>query len=326
MLSPWLGLPRERVLTRAIDRHARAHDASHFLLYPRAVAVPRDADEVASLLRGCAAAGLGVTFRAGGTSLSGQAGTDGVLADVRHHFDGIEVLDGGRRVRVEPGVTVNRVNAYLAEYGRMIGPDPASAAACTIGGVVANNSSGMACGTTENAYRTLESLVVVLASGNVIDTGAADADERLRALEPGLYEGLARLRQRVLDNDDSLARIKQQFSMKNTMGYGLNSLVDYTRPADILTHLMVGSEGTLGFIASATFRTVSVRPHAQTGLLVFADLADANRALPGLVSTGAATLELMDTESIRVGQALADCPASIASIVMASRPAATDSA
>ena len=309
-----LGLGREQVLTSPIDCRARAHDASHFLLYPRAVAVPRDADDVARLLRGCAEAGLGLTFRSGGTSLSGQAGTDAVLADVRRHFDGIEILDEGRRVRVQPGVTVNRLNAHLAPYGRAIGPDPASSAACTIGGVIANNSSGMACGTVENSYRTLESMVVVLASGTVIDTGADDADEKLRILEPGLYRGLLELRERLMSNPESVSTITQQFSMKNTMGYGLNSFLDYSTPAEILAHVMVGSEGTLGFVASAVFRTVSVRPYVETGLLVFEDLHAANRALPELVATGAATLELMDTASIRVGQALPNCPKQVSDI------------
>lgn len=300
-----------QVRTRELDRRALAHDASHFLLLPSAVVAPRDADEVARLLRATAAAGIGLTFRSGGTSLSGQAGTDGVLADVRRNFTGVEVLDDGARVRVQPGVTVKQLNARLARYGRKFGPDPASEAACTIGGVVANNSSGMACGTVENSYRTLESVVVVLPSGTVVDTGAADADEKLRMLEPALYEGLLRLRERVVSNPASVARIAQQFSMKNTMGYGVNALVDYDTVPEILAHLIVGSEGTLAFVASATFRTIPLRTHTSSALLVFDDLYAANRALPGLVATGAATLELMDATSLRVGQAFPDTPAMI---------------
>ncbi|MEA4943369.1 MAG: FAD-binding and (Fe-S)-binding domain-containing protein [Propionicimonas sp.] len=294
-----------------LDRRALAHDASHFLLHPAAVVTPRTAEEVAHLLRATSAAGIGLTFRSGGTSLSGQAGTDQVLADVRRHFTGVEILDDGARVRVEPGVTVRQLNAHLARYGRKFGPDPASEAACTIGGVVANNSSGMACGTVENSYRTLESVVAVLPSGTIIDTGAADADEKLRTLEPALYEGLLTLRRRVVGNPASVAKISQQFSMKNTMGYGINALVDHTTPVDILTHLLIGSEGTLAFVASATFRTVPVRGHVATALVVFDDLYAANNSLPGLVATGAATLELMDATSLRVGQRFGDSPAMI---------------
>jgi D-lactate dehydrogenase len=297
-----------QVRVEEFDRRACAHDASHFLLYPQAVVAPKSAEEVARLLRACAQTGLALTFRSGGTSLSGQAGTDKVLVDVRRNFTGVEVLDGGARVRVQPGATVQAVNAHLARHGRKLGPDPASSKACTIGGVVANNSSGMACGTVENTYRTLESLVVVLASGTVIDTGAPDADDKLRLTEPALYEGLAKLRDRVRSNPASMAKIEQQYSMKNTMGYGLNSFTDYAMPIDILAHLMIGSEGTLGFVAEATYRTVPIRSFAKTALVVFEDLFQANSALPALVESGAATLELMDPTSLRVGQAFDDTP------------------
>jgi D-lactate dehydrogenase len=297
-----------QVKTRAIDLHANAHDASHFLLIPQAVVTAGNAAEVGGLLRASAAQGVPLTFRSGGTSLSGQAVTDGVLVDVRRNFRDIEVLDDGARVRVQPGVTVRALNARLARYGRKFGPDPASEAACTIGGVVANNSSGMNCGTVDNTYRTLESLTVVLPSGTVIDTGAPDADQKLRALEPVLYEGLARLAGRVRNNADSVQRIRQQFSMKNTMGYGLISLLDFQAPVDIMAHLIVGSEGTLGFVAEAVFRTIPRLQHAAAGLLVFPDLEAANAALPALVETGAATIELMDALSLKVGRTLKGTP------------------
>jgi D-lactate dehydrogenase len=298
----------EQVRTRALDLHAGAHDASHFLLIPQAVVFAGNADEVGRLLHASAAQRVPLTFRAGGTSLSGQAITDGVMVDVRRNFKEIEVLGDGSRVRVQPGVTVRALNARLAPFGRKFGPDPASEGACTIGGVVANNSSGMACGTVDNTYKTLESLTVVLPSGTVIDTGAPDADERLRSLEPTLHEGLLRLSRRVRENPASVATIEHQFSMKNTMGYGINALLDYERPAEILAHLIVGSEGTLGFVAEAVFRTIPKLNHVTTGLLIFDDLEAANTALPALVETGAATLELMDALSLKVGQALPGTP------------------
>ena len=128
------------VRTRAIDRLAYAHDASHFVLTPQAVVVPRDAAEVGRLFAAAKRAGVPLTFRSGGTSLSGQAVTGGILADTRRHFRRIEVLDDGARVRVGPGATIRQVNARLAAHGRKLGPDPASEGACTLGGVVANNS------------------------------------------------------------------------------------------------------------------------------------------------------------------------------------------
>ncbi|MGB7982594.1 MAG: FAD-binding and (Fe-S)-binding domain-containing protein, partial [Candidatus Nanopelagicales bacterium] len=292
-----------RLGTRATDVLKMRHDASHFALTPRAVATPVDAAEVGRLFQVAAVQGVPLTFRSGGTSLSGQAGTHGILVDTRRHFRDIEVLDGGRRVRMGPGATVRAVNARLAGLDRKLGPDPASEIACTLGGVVANNSSGMACGTAANTYHTLDSLVLVLPSGTVIDTGAPDADDRLRLTEPDLYAGLARLRDRVRGNSDSVAFLEAQFAMKNTMGYGLNSFLDHTRPVDVLAHLVVGSEGTLAFIASIVMRTVPLLRHAMTGLLVFDTLAGATGALPALVATGPATIELMDSVSLRVGQA-----------------------
>ena len=310
-----------RVKTRALDRHANAHDASHFLLVPQAVVVAQDAAEVGALLRTATEQGVHLTFRSGGTSLSGQAVTDGVLVDVRRNFKDIEVLDNGLRVRVQPGVVVRALNARLAQYGRKFGPDPASESAATIGGVVANNSSGMACGTVDNTYQTLESVTVVLPSGTVVDTGAADADERLLEREPVLYRGLIELAQRTRDNAASVATIRQQFSMKNTMGYGVNSLLDFDRPVDMLAHLIVGSEGTLGFVAEAVFRTVPKLPHVTTALLIFPGLEAATAALPALVATGAATLELMDALSLTVGQQMPGAPAIVLDLTVAEHAA-----
>ncbi len=299
------------ISTRAIDRVAHAGDASHYLLTPRGVAVAEDAAEVARLMRSAAAAKRTITFRSGGTSLSGQASSDDLLVDVRRGFRRVTVLDEGARVRVQPGVTVRQVNAMLARRGYRLGPDPASEAACTIGGVVNNNSSGMACGIVENTYETLESMVFVLPSGTVVDTADPDADRALHNAEPVLVERLERLRRRVTENSDSVERIRRAFAMKNTMGYGVNAFLDYSSPADLLAHLIIGSEGTLAFVAEATFRTVLIRNHAAAGLALFPDLDAATRALPALVGTGAAALELMDATSLRVGQSLPDAPSAI---------------
>ncbi len=306
-----VGGDTSRVRTGAIDRVAYASDASHYLHTPEAVVIAGDPAEVAAILRSAAASGQHVTLRSGGTSLSGQASGDGVMVDVRQRFRGIEVLDEGRRVRVQPGATVRQVNARLVRHGYRLGPDPASEVACTIGGVVANNSSGMACGTEENTYRTLESMIIVLPSGTVIDSADPHAEALLREREPALVAGLLSLQQRVRENPESVRVIEQHFALKNTMGYGVNAFLDHHSPLELLVHLMIGSEGTLGFVAEATFRTVEVRTRLATGIAVFPSLHAATSALPALVASGAATLELMDATSIRVGQGLAEAPEEI---------------
>ncbi|KOV69902.1 oxidoreductase [Streptomyces sp. AS58] len=295
-----------RVTTEVPRRIAAAHDASPYLFTPRAVVRAASAGEVGALMAGAHAAGIPLTLRSGGTSLAGQAGGDGIQIDVRTHWRAAEVLDDGHRIRLQPGLTVRQANARLARYGRRLGPDPASESACTIGGLVANNSSGMNCGTQDNAYRTIESLRFVLPSGTVVDTAAADADQALRAREPELHAGLLRLRDRVRGSAASRATVERLFAMKNTMGYGLNSFLDHATAADILARLMVGSEGTLGFVAEAVFRTVPLLPHTATGLFVLPGLAQATDCLPALLAAGARTVELLDAASLRVAQRSAD--------------------
>ena len=284
------------------DRRAMASDASHYLLTPSVIVRPTSATQVGDIFRISHEHAVGLTFRSGGTSLSGQGVSAGLLVDTRKNFREIEVLDGGTRVRVQPGATVKQVNIALAKYGKKLGPDPASEIACTIGGVVANNSSGMACGTEFNSYATLDSLTLILPSGTVIDTSKTDADSQLKAKEPQLYEGLAKLRDRVTSNSASVSKIASLYSIKNTMGYALNAFVDYQKPVDILAHLIVGSEGTLAFIAEVTFRTVPLLQKSATGLLIFNNLGDATSALPVLKSSNAAVIELLDTSSLRVAQ------------------------
>ncbi|WP_166349548.1 FAD-binding and (Fe-S)-binding domain-containing protein [Phytoactinopolyspora limicola] len=311
----------EAVRTSVTDLAAMAHDASHYLLHPRAVLEASGARDVADAMRIARRHELPVTFRSAGTSLSGQASSDGLLVDTRRQFTGLEILDDGARVKVQPGLTLRQVNARLARYGRRLGPDPASESACTIGGVVANNSSGMSCGTVDTAYRTIESMVVVLPSGTIVDTGAVGADARLRAQEPDLYAGLLRLRDQVRGSAAMRAVIEHQFSMKNTMGYGVNALLDHDEPVDILTHLMVGSEGTLGFVAEATLRTVPLLPHAATTLLVFDSLPRATDALEALIASGARAIELLDAASLRVAQADPAVPDAIAGVNVAGHTA-----
>ena len=165
----------DQVLHRAIDLVRYASDASPYRLIPQVVVAPRTIGDVVALLKYCRENGRHATFRAAGTSLCGQSQSDDILIDVRRHWYGMSIEDGGLAFRARPGVILGHANAHLRKHGRRLGPDPASIDACTIGGVVANNSGGMRCGITKDSYSTLRSLTFVLPSGTRIDTAAPGA-------------------------------------------------------------------------------------------------------------------------------------------------------
>jgi D-lactate dehydrogenase len=207
---------QERVLTRPIDRIAYAADASFYRLIPQAVVLAKDVDEVRSLFGFSHAHRIPLTFRAAGTSLSGQAITDGILVEVARHWRTARVEEGGKRVRVQPGVIGGHVNLALKAYRAKMGPDPASINACMMGGILANNSSGMCCGVLQNAYHALHSLTFVLPSGTVIDTALSDADQRFRQQEPRLTRGLLDLRQEILGSPRLADRIRAKYKSNHT--------------------------------------------------------------------------------------------------------------
>ncbi len=298
-----------RVLTRPVELVMYASDASVYRMLPKAVVLADGVDEIRALFGYARRSGVPMTFRAAGTSLSGQAQSDGILVEVARHWRGLTVHDGGRRVRVRPGTIASRVNLALASHGRKLGPDPASISACTLGGVIANNSSGMCCGVEQNAYRTLASLTFVLPSGTVVDSAAPGAAEAFAAAEPELVAGLRALREQVHADPDLLQRIRDKYTRKNTTGYSLNALVDFAEPLDMFTHLLVGSEGTLAFVAEAVLDTVPVLPHKTTGLLVFPSLHAAGAAIVPLREAGATAVELLDRPSLRAVERLPGVPA-----------------
>ena len=307
-------LPSSRVLTRPLDLAAYACDASFYTLTPQAVVRPTDISEIQALLAWSRSSGVPLTFRAAGTSLSGQAVGSGVIVDLSKHWRTLEVLDGGARVRVGPGVVGGIVNAHLARHGAKLGPDPASIGACMIGGIIANNSSGMCCGTEHNAYRTLESLRFVLPSGTEVDTAASGAEGAFAAAEPAIAAGLMELKGSIEGDPSLVARIRRKYRIKNTMGYALNAFLDFDTPLSILWHLLVGSEGTLGFIAEAVFRTVPDLPLKSAGLLLFPSVPAACEAIEPLTASGAKALELMDRAALRSVEGRPEIPAYVSEL------------
>jgi len=292
-------LDEQRILVRPIDLIAHASDASFYRLIPKAVVQAASEHEVAKLFQFSHDHTIPMTFRAAGTSLSGQAVTDGLLVEVTRGFRDLDVLENGRRIRVRPGVVGANANRALLPYGVKIGPDPASIATCTLGGILSNNSSGMCCGVDQNAYHTLASLRFLLPSGTAIDTADADADELFSAREPALACGVLELKSRIQGDPALVERIRRKYRTKNTTGYSINAFLDYERAVDIFAHLLIGSEGTLAFISEAVLETVPDLPVKYTGLLLFPDLYAASESIVPLHRAGAKALEIMDRASLR---------------------------
>ena len=308
-------LPAQRVLTSYLHRVAYANDASYFHLVPQAVVQPNSIGEIQSLFKFTQRSQIPMTFRAGGTSLSGQAVTDGILVDISKHWANYRVEDEARLIRTQPGIVGGFLNNVLKPFGRRIGPDPASIDACMLGGILANNSSGMCCGVTENAYRTIHSMTFVLPNGFTLNTADPNAGQIFENEQPQIAQGLLELKQRILQSktehrgETLAAKIRRRYQMKNTNGYLLNAFLDFESPLDILIHLLIGSEGTLGFIAEAVLRTLPDYPRRYTGQLYFKNLQDAASAILPIKESGARAAEIMDRAALRSVQHHADVPA-----------------
>ncbi len=282
-----------RLLGSAGDIVRYASDASPYRLFPRAVVMAHDAEDVAKVLAYGREKGIPVTFRAGGTSLNGQGQSDGILVDVRRHFGGVSVEEEGALARVKPGTVLGHANRVLAPHGRKLGPDPASTDIATVGGVIANNSGGMRCGVTHDSYSTVRSMTFVLPSGTAIDTAAPGAAERFAAAEPELAAGLAAIRDEIRADAELSERIRRKFAIKNTTGYRLCAFLDAEQPLEIFRRLVVGSEGTLAFVAEAVFETVPLPARTTTAWVHFPDIDQAVAPVRDLVAAGATAVELM---------------------------------
>ncbi|MFO1424789.1 MAG: FAD-binding and (Fe-S)-binding domain-containing protein [Candidatus Competibacteraceae bacterium] len=292
-------IPATHLITDPLRTLAYGTDASLYRLIPKLVVRVDNEDEMRRILALAHQHGTPVTFRAAGTSLSGQAVTDSVLLQLGDGWRGWRIGEDAATISLQPGIIGGHANRYLAPYRRKIGPDPASINTCQIGGIAANNASGMCCGTAQNSYQTLKSMRVMLADGAMLDTGDPASREAFRVSHGALLDRLAELGQRTRADAALAERIRAKFKIKNTCGYSLNALVDYEDPFEILQHLMIGSEGTLGFIAEITYHTVEEHTHKATALMIFPDIKTACEAVAALKSQPVAAVELMDRASIR---------------------------
>ena len=292
-------IPAERYFDDPIATLAYGTDASFYRLLPKLVLRVESEAEVVALVKLANEYQVALTFRAAGTSLSGQAVTDSVLLVLGENWQQREVRGLGEQIRLQPGVIGAAANSVLTKFQRKIGPDPASINSCKIGGIVANNASGMCCGTAHNTFNTLAAMRLVLFDGTVLDTEDPASVAAFKQSHSQLLAELELLGTQTRANSALSAKIRHKYRLKNTTGFSLNALTEFSDPIDILTHLMVGSEGCLGFISAVTYNTVPEYPHRATGLLVFASVESCCRAVTVLKQQPVSAVELLDRRSLR---------------------------
>ena len=302
---------KDRVYTDHLRRYAYGVDASCYSYLPKVVVKAEDEREVRRLIRLCQQCGTPFTFRAAGSSLSGQCSSEDVLIVCNDGFKKMEVIDDGKALKCECGVIGSDANDLLKPYNRKIGPDPATLATALVGGILNNNSSGMCCGTAQNSYKTIRSIRVVLLDGTALDTSDKKSIEQFLREKPQMVEDILQLRKEILADEELTHLIHHKYKIKNTTGYGLNSLVDFEDIIDIINHLFIGSEGTLGFVSEIVYNTVEDVPHKGCGLMFFSTLNDASLAVVALANMGrekVVAAEMMDYQSLKAVQTLENVP------------------
>lgn len=291
-------IPSDRIYTDELRRFAWGTDAGFYRMTPQVVIRAMDEMEVSLLLRSASSCSVPVTFRAAGTSLSGQAVSDSVLVVAGKHWEDWKVLDDGDRIRLQPGVIGAKVNEYLKPYGRKFGPDPASIKSCMVGGIVMNNASGMSCGTHANSDRTLLSARIVFTDGFILDTGSADSREEFTRSHHKVIERIESLRDEVRADKELVEKIHRKYSIKNVTGLNILPFVTFDDPIDIILHCLVGSEGTLAFISEVTMKTLPVAPLQANAMVYFKDMKEAAKAVIAMKAANVSAAEMLDKRSL----------------------------
>ena len=291
-------LDKDRIFKDELRRLAWGTDAGFYRLVPQVVLRSKNETEISSILQLASKYKVPVTFRAAGTSLSGQAVSDSVLVVAGKNWEKISAGDNGETVVLQPGVVGSKVNDFLRPYGRKFGPDPASVKSAMVGGIVMNNASGMSCGTWANSDRMLLSARMVFVDGTVLDTADPQSRESFRKSHPEMLRSIEALRDEVLADKELVERIRHKYSIKNVTGLNILPLITFSDPFDIILHLLVGSEGTLAFLSEVTMKTLKIAPLQANAMVYFKDMVQAARAVISMRSLGVSAAEMLDKRSL----------------------------
>ena len=272
-------IPQERIYTDELRRLAWGTDAGFYRLIPQVVIRSQNEEEVSQLLKLSNRYHLPVTFRAAGTSLSGQAISDSILIIAGKHWENYKLSEDYKQITLQPGIIGQRVNEILAPYGRKFAPDPASVKSAMVGGIVMNNASGMNCGTHANSDKVMVSARIILTDGTILDTGNPISRASFEATHPDFLRRIEEIRDEIRANQALTERIRYKYSIKNVTGLNIQPFICYDNPFDIIAHLMVGSEGTLAFLSEVTMNTEYDYPHKASGMLYFKTIKEACRAV-----------------------------------------------
>lgn len=280
-------------------RLAWGTDAGFYRMIPQIVIHSDNEEEIVHILKTANEHNIPLTFRAAGTSLSGQAISDSVLVIAGKNWEKYELAPDKLSIKLQPGIVGQRVNDILRPFGRKFPPDPASVKSAMVGGIVLNNASGMSCGTHENSYRTILSARLVFADGTVLDTADEESKKNFRFTHPAFIRSITDLRDQVKKDPDLCELIKRKYSIKNVTGLSINPFIEFTDPFDILLHLIVGSEGTLAFLSEVTMKTVIDYAYKASAMLYFKTMRSACEAVLKLKKSPVTAVEMFDRLAIK---------------------------
>jgi len=297
-----LEIPKERLLHDALNTLAFGIDASFYRLIPKLIVKVNNEQELKHVIKKAYEHSIPITFKAAGTSLSGQTISDSVIVIASHGWKRHEIYDNGNKIKLQAGIIGARANLLLRQYGKKIGPDPASIDSAMIGGIASNNASGMNSGIMENSYSTVSDIRVLLSDGTILDTSSKESCDSFRKTHSNMLSSLENLATKVKSDTELKEKIAHKYRIKNTTGYGINTLVDYSDGIDIIKHLLIGSEGTLGFISDITYKTLdteTVHPHNALSLMIFPNIVSACNAAIELKKQKVSAAEIMDRAALK---------------------------